>query len=29
MVSELQTPDGPFPLEVWRYEKVLKANPAG
>lgn len=29
MVSELQTPEGPFPLEVWRYEKVLKANLAG
>jgi GNAT superfamily N-acetyltransferase len=23
MVSELQTPEGPFPLEVWRYEKSL------
>jgi len=20
----LETPEGPFPLEVWRYEKVLK-----
>lgn len=29
MVSELQTAEGPFPLEVWRYEKVLKANLAG
>ena len=23
MVSQLPTPDGPFPLEVWRYEKDL------
>jgi GNAT superfamily N-acetyltransferase len=29
MVSELQTAEGPFPLEVWRYEKVLKADLAG
>lgn len=24
MVSRLPTPDGEFPLEVWRYEKVLR-----
>jgi GNAT superfamily N-acetyltransferase len=24
MVSQLQTPNGPFPLKVWRYEKPLK-----
>jgi hypothetical protein len=24
MVSVLDTPNGPFPLEVWRYEKSLK-----
>jgi ribosomal protein S18 acetylase RimI-like enzyme len=23
MVSQLETPDGLFPLEVWRYEKLL------
>jgi len=23
VLSELQTPEGAFPLEVWRYEKVL------
>jgi GNAT superfamily N-acetyltransferase len=23
MINELETPDGIFPLEVWRYEKVL------
>jgi ribosomal protein S18 acetylase RimI-like enzyme len=23
MTNELPTPDAPFPLEVWRYEKVL------
>ena len=27
MVSELQTAEGPFPLEVWRYEKALRAGP--
>jgi GNAT superfamily N-acetyltransferase len=27
MVSELQTAKGPFPLEVWRYEKELGARP--
>lgn len=25
MVSQLPTPDGHFPLEVWRYEKSLAA----
>lgn len=25
MTSELPTPDGPFPLEVWRHEKDLQA----
>jgi GNAT superfamily N-acetyltransferase len=28
MVSPLETPKGPFPLEVWRYEKALRP-PAG
>lgn len=27
MVSRLETPEGTFPLEVWRYEKTLKAHP--
>lgn len=26
MISQLPTPDGLFPLEVWRYEKHLTAN---
>jgi GNAT superfamily N-acetyltransferase len=25
VVSELETPEGVFPLEVWRYEKLLRA----
>jgi GNAT superfamily N-acetyltransferase len=25
VTSELPTPDGPFPLDVWRYEKALQA----
>jgi GNAT superfamily N-acetyltransferase len=24
MISQLEIPDGPFPLEVWRYEKHLR-----
>jgi ribosomal protein S18 acetylase RimI-like enzyme len=24
MINQLETPDGPFPLEVWRYEKDLR-----
>lgn len=24
MISQLPTPDGPYPLEVWRYEKDLR-----
>jgi ribosomal protein S18 acetylase RimI-like enzyme len=28
MIDQLETPDGPFPLEVWRYEKDLhRARP--
>jgi ribosomal protein S18 acetylase RimI-like enzyme len=27
IVSELETKEGPFPLEVWRYEKALRAAP--
>ncbi|MDH5821995.1 GNAT family N-acetyltransferase [Luteimonas sp. RD2P54] len=27
MISELPTPDGPFLLEVWRYEKALADRP--
>jgi GNAT superfamily N-acetyltransferase len=27
IVSRLETPEGTFPLEVWRYEKVLTAVP--
>jgi ethanolamine ammonia-lyase small subunit len=27
MTSQLDTPDGLFPLEVWRYEKALLENP--
>lgn len=27
MVSRLETPNGEFPLEVWRYEKPLAAAP--
>jgi ribosomal protein S18 acetylase RimI-like enzyme len=26
MTSQLDTPEGVFPLEVWRYEKALSAN---
>ncbi len=26
MINELETPDGIFELEVWRYEKVLKSE---
>jgi ribosomal protein S18 acetylase RimI-like enzyme len=28
MVNYAETADGPFPLEVWRYEKVLRGAPA-
>ncbi|MGH7564570.1 MAG: GNAT family N-acetyltransferase [Gemmatimonadota bacterium] len=28
MVSRLETPEGEFPLEVWRYEKSLKLRGA-
>ena len=27
VVSELETPEGVFPLEVWRYEKQLRCDP--
>ena len=27
VVSQLETPAGPFPLEVWRYEKDLRSEP--
>ena len=27
VVSVLDTPEGPFPLEVWRYEKKLSSRP--
>ena len=27
MINELETPDGLFPLEVWRYEKNLLGGP--
>src|SRR5690606_22532903 len=26
MINELETPDGLFPLEVWRYEKELRGD---
>lgn len=26
MINRLETPDGPFPLEVWRYEKALRSG---
>jgi ribosomal protein S18 acetylase RimI-like enzyme len=29
MVNQLETPDGPFPLKVWRYEKLLRQAPRG
>lgn len=29
MINQLQTPDGPFPLEVWRYEKNLRTRSCG
>jgi ribosomal protein S18 acetylase RimI-like enzyme len=29
MVNHLETPDGPFPLKVWRYEKLLRQAPRG
>ena len=29
MISRLETPDGPFSLEVWRYEKRLRQSPDG
>jgi len=29
MVNRLETPDGPFHLEVWRYEKHLRQAPGG
>jgi GNAT superfamily N-acetyltransferase len=28
MINEAETPAGPFPLEVWRYEKRLRAPSA-
>ncbi len=27
MINRLDTPSGPFPLEVWRYEKSLSSSP--
>jgi GNAT superfamily N-acetyltransferase len=27
MIHRPETPDGPFPLEVWRYEKELRNGP--
>jgi GNAT superfamily N-acetyltransferase len=27
MINRLDTPNGPFPLEVWRYEKSLSSSP--
>lgn len=27
MISQLETPDGDFPLEVWRYEKPISRPP--
>ena len=29
MINVLETPDGPFPLEVWRYEKDLREASRG
>ena len=28
VVEQLETPGGPFPLELWRYEKRLPSGPA-